>query len=906
MKATKSVRVILFFFLIFSLCVPLPVYGKQGDSTSSNSSACDTAQFILLVDLSNSMLRNDPTDLRFTGSLHVADVLASNYLSARLVSTRLNRPKKLELAVVQFASSARVALDWTSISPTDYDAWQEQRAAIADAVAPGRAGEAEIKEEISNGTNHKRAFQILVNDLFSEKDPPVDGCPQRTVILMTDGLPDKQGEPYRDDDLDAYMLGKPTENGREGDGLISLVKDNLYSTGDRTYVIAINDSNDSYWRFAEHYWQAITCDVNRKNPESNFWAQIECDQSSWDTQEPARAERVNNPSELGLRLDKIVSYRLGSGLLTIKPGAVTMPPYLDRVVFNFYKPDIENQIDLMDPQGQLLSCNDSNILCQGVGEGIQTLQVLRPSPGKYIVSTNSKSDEYVITRELIFAQGSLATPDQNYQQFTTSSLKINLVDSEGKALPSYGDKYRLLVDATVTPPPASGAEPYPISLIDTGKSSLEGTFTPLYGGVNHLSIRASVTDDEGQKWDVIQTPFADFDLLVDPVSIMVEAPVSERAAAGCGLVQFMPFELPVRIINSQTNQIATPNVEVKLDLDVPDGMTLGGQSNGNSNTVFNLIGWSNKSGDQTVRISAGVSDPQNANNLITFDIRDVSLRFMPGRLLKFSELQLEPSADVVTVSLENLSRSWFGGKESEYLIVGRRFFFLQPGVEIIANFEDQNSENKDPVSAQQVPLLSFVPEKTGDPVQAGKWEAVDGSFRSYTEGLELGYYSVQVDKTSPVCDVTLETSVVSGSSLYLVPGLSERIILGVLLAAFVALLLFLGGVVICRFTNPLSGYLAILPANGKKSNWYNGIFGWSCWWFKIHEPTENGLVTRISVRGALRKKGTFTLRYYLMRGSDGKKGFYEDVQCDLNNWSDIPLVTGFKIIWRRTDSEFPH
>lgn len=911
MKFFKPLKTILFFFLLITLLAPTPAKGEVGlnelETQSSASSTCDVAQFVFMIDFSGSMDRNDATGLRFTGPVHMADVLASNYLSARLVSKRLNRPKKLEFAVVQFASSARVVLDWTTIAPADYVAWQDQRAEIASAVELGRSEEERkvVLSTIGNGTDHFRAFEKVIDDLLGKKDLPVDGCPERTIILMTDGLPDNQGEPLLGDELDSYMLGAEIENGRANNGLINLIRNNLGGIGDRVYVTGINNSQDNYWRLAEKDWQAVTCDSNRNNPDSLFWKQIACDESQWDSAEPARAEKVNNPPELGLRLDKIVAYRLGSGITIVQPGKTTIPPYLERVLFNFYKPSIDNLVELRDPNGRLLTCDGLNVLCEGITEGIQTIQIIRPIPGKYELSTTAKSDDYVITRELIFAQGSLSVPDQKYQQFSISPIKINLVDSEGKALPDYGDNYRLLVDTIVTPPLDSGKDPYPISLTDTGKSSLEGSFTPLYGGDNHLSIHASVIDDDGQKWDVIQSPFADFDLLVDPVSLAIEQAVSDRAAAGCALVQFTPFSLSIKTINVQTNEPAVISLPIKWDIRASQGVTVENISAPGSNQKYTLKAVSNQAGDQNITITASVPDPQNAAGDIGFGKQTVALRFTPGHYFQFGTVEISPSADIITTGLENMRRALFGGKEPGYLIIGRRFFFFKPGIDVNAQIIESGTNNTS-ISPDQIPSLSFQPEKGGEIVHGGGWESGENNnLRSYTDGLALGCYAVQVDPTAPYCEATLDVSQISGKSICLVPGISERLLEALSLLSLVSLLIYMGNLFICKISNPLTGYLAILPMAGGKANWHNGIFGWSCWDFRVQEPEKNGLITRVRVRGALLKRGTFTLRYYTL-SPDGKKNSYEDIECDLNNWKDIILKTGYKIIWRRTENEFLH
>jgi len=902
-------------FLIVSFLMVLVIPGSaQGPLESANSqqqaqSTCDTAQFIVMVDFSNSMLRNDTTDLRFTGPLHLADVLASYYLNARLISDRVNRPIKLELAVVQFASEGHIGLEWTTIAPSSYEAWETQRADLEAKLNLGRDGEYTLKmETIGNGTNHKEGFNEVIK-LLNQKGSPVNGCPERTFLVITDGLPDRSGEPYEGQGLEDYMLGTPSDDigGRYSDGFIQMVRSYLSSPGDRVYVTGINDSEDNYWPKAEEYWQAVTCDnaQNRANPSAPLWNEITCDETQWNAEEPARAERVTTPAELGLRIDKIVTYRLGSGIVVIEPGPTTIPPYLERIVFTFYKPDIGNIIELRDPLGQVMDCSHPQVDCLGETEGIQTLQVTRPYPGKYALYTNAQSDEFIITRELIFAQGKLAAVDQHLQQFTTSLLQMNLVDSAGEPLPSYGDKYRLLVDAVVTPPPETGGAPYPISIIDTGTGQLEGSFTPIYNGANHISIQASVLDDDGQKWEVLRPPYADFDMLVDQVGFNVGQIISERASEGCAPGQFTPFSFQTQLINLETLQPAQISLPVNWTITAP-GLTISAPTGPDSEQRYTFNGTVDQSGEIALQVSATVPDPQDpVTQLELGEEKTILVTFASSRRYEFKITAVSPIADPVSVWIEGLLRSIQGKKDPNYLLVGREWFFVSQNVEVAAQVNEVGFSGS-PVPAEMLPVLLFEPENGGNTITGGIWEAKEGGgLHSYTENLSLGCYLVSLDPKSASCEVTLEADEIV-NRVCLVPGLTERIIEFVLGLLVACILLFGVRLAICRFSNPLWGMLAIQPTNGSKAKWYNSIADWSCWNFTVDEPEQNGQVTRIVIYGALRKKGRFKLRYYLLRDAAGKENVHIDVSCDLDRWNDIILTTGHQIIWRRSENEFQH
>src|SRR5690606_10347438 len=124
----------------------------------------------------------------------------------------------------------------------------------------------------------------------------------------------------------------------------------------------------------------------------------------------------------------------------------------------------------------------------------------------------AESGEYYITREFIFIQTRLDSPPTGLLRFSQSEVVLRLVDSNNQPLPDYGDsRYRLDIEATVSSEQQSA--PLPVTLVhDPTAGTLGGLFTPLYAGTNHLSVKASVIDEDSQRWDVLVPPYADFDL----------------------------------------------------------------------------------------------------------------------------------------------------------------------------------------------------------------------------------------------------------------------------------------------------------------------------------------------------------------------------------------------------------
>ena len=75
------------------------------------------------------------------------------------------------------------------------------------------------------------------------------------------------------------------------------------------------------------------------------------------------------------------------------------------------------------------------MIVTGSTEGIQTVQVLRPAPGRYQLITNAQSGDYIITRDFIFIQAGLESPSSGLLRFGQNEVRVRLVDSSGQALP---------------------------------------------------------------------------------------------------------------------------------------------------------------------------------------------------------------------------------------------------------------------------------------------------------------------------------------------------------------------------------------------------------------------------------------------------------------------------------------
>jgi hypothetical protein len=864
---------LLIFFITFLAWSAKPV--KSAPLSEQLLDSCTTVQFIMMIDQSASMERNDPNRLRYYAPLHVADVLARAYINARLTADRLKRPMHYKFAVVQFASSAKVGLEWQDIAPVDDASWQNQRSEIVPQINLDRDAINQLYAEIGNGTNMKAAFQ-KVADLLSDQTQ-VNGCPERWIMMLTDGGPDSGGDPLEGEYLKTYMTELNTD----------IISPNFSANGNHISITGINVSGDKYWPNTETYWQDITRESERKDPE------------------PVRAQKVENKAEIGYRIDQIVLYALHGGIVAAHVGPNTIPPYLERAIFTFYKPDQDNVIELRDPKGNLLVNNPGSVNIVGTTEGIQTLEIIHPMPGIYNLTTTAQTGDFFITKDFIFVQTKLIEPISSLQQFTSGQIQLELVDNTGKPLPDYDPKYRLVVTGNVTTKKGL----YPISVTHESGSILQGNITPWEAGPHHLSLTASALDDDSQKWEVLKVPYADYDLIVDPVSFNVGTATSDQA--GCALTQFNSFSMPVQVINDNTKQNTEISIPIKWTIDTP-GITLKG-STGPVNGAYSLNLVTNQVGAIDMKITASVTNPKDVN-LFAFASKQVGLDLENGYKYQFSVQSIGPEADAIVKWLEEENDRLVGGiKGQNTLIIGRRLFFWNQDVVVKAKLVD--TINGSTVNhSNQLPTLSFepvskTPASAGSstkPIPGKTWEAKKDGLYSIGSNLGLGCYKVVLNTAAAACGVEFETEPVIGQ-VCLVPDLGERIIVAIACILGIAVFIFIILLILCKFNNPLEGYLAITPTGGGEPRWYHSIYGWSCWFFNIPQTMviDCGLVTRIEVHGLLMPRRKFKLIYYKIDPQTNRvRRTVRD--CDINDsrWRDIDLLNGRSILWRSNENEF--
>lgn len=875
-----SLLVVILAISVFVIPVnafaPLPRTSPQ--STDSlppilqDQTTCFSSQIVLIIDQSISMVKNDSNGLRYYMPLYVADLLAHNYITARSTATRLEQPIKTQLAVVQFRVNAVVGLDWTTIAPENDAAWEEQRAQIASNSYLTEDQIEEIADELGNGTSHFAAFN-KVGELLDRADPQEAGCPSRTYILLTDGNPDYSGIPLQGSDLQEEMQK------------IQVTVDNrLLSEGSTLYVTAINDPSNYFWGATEKYWQAITHNEERM-----------------DANEPERAEQVSTRTraEIGYRLGQIINYRLGNGISVVPVGDHVVPPYLDRLVFTFYKPDKEDIIQIFDQKG-LEIIEGPNVIVEGGDEGIQTITLLQPQPGVYRLATTAKSGEYFITRNMMFIQPELESNINGVYQFGSYNVNISLVDSNGDPIPNYqDDKYRLNIEAEISSD--DSGETIPVSLThDMLAGEITGSFVPLWPGVNHLSITAVALDDAAQKWDVLVPPFADFDILVDPLGLEIGEPVSIQNT-NCRPSQFSEFQMPIYFSTpaiKDTSAILSSVVEWQVTGDAfRDIQVLGPDKDGK----YELTATSDVAGEENLTIVASGVNPIDGKSL-EIDTETILVPIEEGHKYEFSVDSINVEPGQLLIKLNEFKFKLLGLSEPDKWVIGRRFFFVKPDISFNANFSENNTFVN---NASLMPTLELKQQgaPSSAPLSVSPWEPVNGMWWNATyEKVPLGCYTLEINPELP-CGTELNIKELP-TPICVVSDLSEWIIILVVAILLLVGLAFLIRYLLCRFWNPMYGFLAIIDQNNH-TVWSHPLDGNSCWDFELNE-TRTCMVARIKLCGVFRSGKRAKLKYYTRDLNTNRLKCDRTVNVQLGApWQPIIFGVGCRIHWVQDKQQLP-
>ena len=878
---------ISFMLMLFSFCLSIASFafiypvqyelnniekGKMQneiDDEEGDEQICDHVQMVIMIDQSPSMLKNDPTGLRFDAPRNIVDILGNNYLNARRSGGTNLKPYKIDISVLQFGLSVvpEYSIISKRIAPVDEEAWEEQFNELKDLIAPEELKNLNKRSQIQNsnlnGTGFVDVFreaEKIVNDNIEQ----VDGCPIRVVMLLTDGNPDRGvGEELRDEVRVAHMA--EVEN---------IVKRSFQGDGNYVYVTGINVLNDGYWEITDDDWERITSDN--------------------DDLVPRRAVKVALQPEIGDRMANIVHYLLDDGTISIEPGSLVVPPYLQSMRLTFYPPDPSDFMVLADPNGLEITKDRDDIEVEFSGENtaVQVIEINHPDPGIYELATSVKRDDVLITFQPIFVQMELVEPEVPMQQFTSGTIKLRLIDSNGNPIPAYQeDKYKLILNAEV----ASYNASIPLSFARKEEGIYEANFTPIANGTHKLNISGIAYDDAGNEQMILDGEAGTF--YVDPVTL-VEGTAIDKA--GCAPCQYQSFNVPFELVNESTGDIAvfavSPSWEIEAvypDGTVKDDLVMSKNPDKEGEYILELE--TDQPGDIKLSVSASAPNPVDGT-LIVFYQNDFQISVADGSLVQVDVKKVSPTAS----KLERIIAAYFPPfiktPEGTGALIGKRFLFFNNKIELQAQMQDLET-GKSLSESSYLPEIKFIPLKgTNEEIVFDSWSHKgNGLFTASDQANKIGAYRVDVIDPESQCDVGVETDI-AFSDVNLVYDLWSYLVALLLLLLGVAIIFLIIRWVLFNFVNPLKGFVGII-GSGEKLLWYQGLGGKSCWTFRKLKPSETAYVTKIKFVSWNQKKNEVKVKIWVqdpVKRKNNKRVFVRSI----DHWRNIDIGTGSRMIWR--------
>lgn len=505
----KRVRASIIGLLMFALAIGLVLVLGFAASPASAQSSCSELEILFVVDQSGSMggnaghpTPNDPKGLRFAAQQEAVKLLGSLRYKSHPTSV-------IRIARVDFGERAEVGLGWRVISPTNEIEWNQQYKVIEPALVAGRWA----KENLG-GTDFARALQEG-DKLFKQLVPQVGDCPYRSLILLTDGHPDVP-------DLNLGNYFKDLEDFR---------KKNFPAPNYDLYVVALNDSADNYWPTTQPHWLKVAGDASL-------------------------ISQVNAPEDIAPRFQEILVPQanklpgIPGDLQQICPGDVTIQPFLQSVAFTLFKVDARDHLLVQDELGRVDSNRkDITVKLDGFDGPIETIEVVRPFPGRWIVKPtilpHTKCD---IQKLNISAAARLTAPRASsgpFVQFSRVNLGVEVTDSQGVALPDYDPRYALDTKARVV----NNIGVQDVNVAPAGKNTYTAAFVPVETGAHQVEVVAQSQDLAGKPMMVVNQVIPDIIQIVPPKIKLIDGP------SGAPLPDRVPISITVAAFNPADNLV---------------------------------------------------------------------------------------------------------------------------------------------------------------------------------------------------------------------------------------------------------------------------------------------------------------------------------------------------------------
>lgn len=329
----------------------IPICRNYADGDAA-STGCNDLQIVLLIDDSASMLTNDPKNVRFDGVAELLDILAEKYLLSR--ADNLLNPSDIRIAAVHFGSTVGFNSGWQTINPESAKDWENEKSRLVQALDISK-GPRNLVE-----TNFVHPFTAARNLFESATGAVADGCRNRLVLVLTDGMP--SGDRIKTlADVHSHMEQ------------VEIIADQIFTGQDRKIYLTVQSAEGS------KEWESTRAD----------WDRITRNDSSY---RPSRVKRADNAQILAAHISNVIAENTGlQNLFLEKPSTEEVPPNVEVLRVTHFTPDESVRLEVTAPDGQLLRTK--------AGTNRQVLEIRKPVPGIYTFnSANAGSSVNLVFR----------------------------------------------------------------------------------------------------------------------------------------------------------------------------------------------------------------------------------------------------------------------------------------------------------------------------------------------------------------------------------------------------------------------------------------------------------------------------------------------------------------------------
>lgn len=686
--------------------------------SGSEEYGCNDLQVILIIDDSNSMIYNDPNKLRFSGAENAADILAEKYLAA--VEAQAADLPEIHVAAIHFGQDAPLEYvsGWIKIAPESRTAWEQQTQEIRDLLVPPY-----VRTYGLGGTDFVNPFHAAecllpenagaadcaeIRSDLAERLGPVtaqtaSGCPNRIVLVLTDGTPSGAVA------LTGEILTDHMRQVRE------IARRSFAGSSAKLYLTAIG--SEEYWAESLPHWEEITGD----DPEDSL----------------ARLALVQNDTALASRMENIIASNLGYLSLSVDSQFVEIPPYLESLRVTYFAPSADASLNIFKPDGSLVSPNSAGVSLTGAGTAFQVLEILAPPPGSYrfVPSLPGGSINLILRYP---EPGSLRLENTTpiLQQFTEGVVSFRLLNHSGS--PLQAAENAPLRFSTVL----AGQ---PVEVAFTGEV-LSIPFLPLAVGGVEISLDVMAADADQQSCILYQ---GTSQVEIDPVSVQAVFPDAFACAEEATAVA-----IPLQVINERSGQPTGISLPVAWQVEAPIQASVSEVNAATGSYTLELV-----PANQEIPLSLS-ANVASSGSLAEFYRQELSLpgAAQAGRLALVLD-ELAERADSLSVTLNR----WFGQIPAEHqgeILVGRKLFGwlgAQP-VSVQARYVDADSGES--AAGIERFWLQLVPEAgSAQSEPSNAWQSAAGdSYQLSFAASALGAYTLTgEDRGAAVACVQVDT-----------------------------------------------------------------------------------------------------------------------------------------------------